>query len=576
MIDGLTELSIYIKSARPLVWVISQEKERVLRDLKGILDSSDAGSVPFLIRQTAISCPHLVSQELHDSVILDPRASMSLSELVSALLEQKAPVGLTNPHINKILSDHDNQQRLRAAGAIIFWENPDFCLREEREDSRFLCSVLPQLQQHGISIVGVAPGFCTLNGPVPHIIASHFAVVNYILPDIEKLREVLTKELEEASNTVSSTIAAYKKVKNTKLVQTRIARLQAIKLEYSPDEVHQILRASAGMTAFEFRDHLEHFLMRDSELKPLQFLEAKAAIIKKSHLLELINQPEGLDQVGGLEEAKKFVRQWKNCFSEEAQKFGVESLKGLTLTGPPGTGKSLFAKAVAAELGLPLLRLDIGRLLGGVVGQSESQAREAIKLIIACAPVTLWIDEIEKGLAGSTGNSLDSGVMARVLGTLLTAMEEEFDGVIPIATSNNIKNIPPEFLRRFEEVFFVDLPSAKIREQIFSIHLKKRDRDPALFDLSALASFTEGFTGAEIEKIVRRAIANSFASYQGREDISTDNLTQAVKGVNPISQLMKEEIDSVRTWAKEHNAIMADATSEKTKMVELRRGLGEL
>jgi SpoVK/Ycf46/Vps4 family AAA+-type ATPase len=215
-----------------------------------------------------------------------------------------------------------------------------------------------------------------------------------------------------------------------------------------------------------------------------------------------------------------------------------------------GCGKSLTAKAVAAEWRLPLLRLDMGRIFSGLVGSSEENLRKAIKVAESVAPAVLWVDEIEKGLSGvSSSGSTDSGVSARVFGALLTWLQEKTAPVFVVATANRIENLPPELLRkgRFDEIFFVDLPAAAERRQIFEIHVTRRKRDPAKFDLEDLARRAQSVSGAEIEQAVTAALYHAFAA--GRE-LEQGDLVAAITETFPLATTMKEEITRLREWAR--------------------------
>jgi SpoVK/Ycf46/Vps4 family AAA+-type ATPase len=216
-----------------------------------------------------------------------------------------------------------------------------------------------------------------------------------------------------------------------------------------------------------------------------------------------------------------------------------------------GCGKSLTAKAVGSLWKLPLLRLDIGAVFSGIVGSSEENMRKAIKAAETLAPIILWIDEIEKGLSGVQSSSFsDAGTSARVFSTFLTWLQEKSAPVFVIATANNIQILPPELLRkgRFDEIFFVDLPAIEERKQIFEIHLKKKKRDPAQFDIEGLAKASEGFSGAEIEQSIVSALYDAF--FQGRE-IKSDDIMRSLKQSIPLSVTMKENIDELRQWAKD-------------------------
>jgi SpoVK/Ycf46/Vps4 family AAA+-type ATPase len=218
--------------------------------------------------------------------------------------------------------------------------------------------------------------------------------------------------------------------------------------------------------------------------------------------------------------------------------------------GIQGCGKSLTAKAIAATWQFPLLRFDMGKVFGGIVGQSEGNIRTALQVAQALAPCVLWIDEIEKGMAGmGSSGQTDGGTTARVVGTLLTWMQEKREPVFVVATANRIDMLPPELLRkgRFDEIFFVDLPTREIRKEILGIHLRKKDRNPDDFDLDALATASVGFSGAELEEAVREGLYEAFAHARG---LTTEDIASALVKTFPLSQTMREEIDDLRKWAQ--------------------------
>jgi SpoVK/Ycf46/Vps4 family AAA+-type ATPase len=214
-----------------------------------------------------------------------------------------------------------------------------------------------------------------------------------------------------------------------------------------------------------------------------------------------------------------------------------------------GCGKSLTAKAIATQWGLPLLRLDLGRIFSSLIGSSEENLRRAIQVAESVSPTVLWVDEIEKGLSGAAGTVTDSGVSARVFGTLLTWLQEKTAPVFVVATCNRVDAMPPEMLRkgRFDELFFIDLPSAAERHEIFRIHLLRRRRDPAKFDLDALAVAAEGFSGSEIEQAI---ISGLYAAFAEPTELSQAHLTRALSETFPLSATMAEEIGRLREWAK--------------------------
>lgn len=278
----------------------------------------------------------------------------------------------------------------------------------------------------------------------------------------------------------------------------------------------------------------------------------KEQVIRKSGHLEYYHPKASLDDIGGLDNLKSWLKRRRQSFTKDARDFGLETPRGVLLLGLPGTGKSLAAKAVANAWSLPLLRLDMGKIYGGIVGQSEANIRSALQTAEALAPSILWVDEIEKGLSGmqSSGSS-DGGTTSRVLGTFLTWMQEKEKPVFVVATANQIAQLPPELLRkgRVDEIFFVDLPVQSDRKDILSIHLKRRDRldDFSESELSELAGISKGFTGAELEEAVKEAM---FLAFDAGHQLCKEDLLTAINGTSPLSQTMSEMIKSTRQWAK--------------------------
>lgn len=278
--------------------------------------------------------------------------------------------------------------------------------------------------------------------------------------------------------------------------------------------------------------------------------QEKERIIKQSEVLEYYPTDARLTDVGGLDQLKVWLDRRGQAFGAGARDFGLDSPKGVLLLGVQGCGKSLLAKAVAATWQFPLLRFDMGKVFGGIVGQSEANIRTALQVAQALAPCVLWIDEIEKGLAGmGSSDQSDGGTTARVVGSLLTWMQEKRDPVFVVATANRIDMLPPELLRkgRFDEIFFVDLPTAKERASIFEIHLRKRHRDPRSFDVAAVSNATEGFNGAEVELALVSAM---YAAFSAGREVSTDDVLAAAEETVPLSTTMAEDIAALRAWAR--------------------------
>jgi len=331
----------------------------------------------------------------------------------------------------------------------------------------------------------------------------------------------------------------------------RQARTARVELDRAAAE--QLVKAALGLTLTEAENAFAKAIATENRLGANAVdlvLEEKRQVIRKSGLLEYFPAEESLQSIGGLENLKGWLSSRGAAFGEAARRFGLPEPRGLLLLGVQGCGKSLTAKAVAAQWHLPLLRLDMGRIFSGLVGSSEENLRKAIRVAESIAPGVLWIDEIEKGLSGAASSgSTDSGVTARVFGAMLTWLQEKTAPVFVVATANRIEALPPELLRkgRFDEIFFVDLPNAAERAEIFRIHLSRRRRDPLRFDVDALARLAEGFSGAEIEQAVVSALYHAFA--QGT-DLGQDHLARAVGETFPLSTTMKEEIERLREWAR--------------------------
>ncbi|MCB9137854.1 MAG: AAA family ATPase [Caldilineaceae bacterium] len=277
----------------------------------------------------------------------------------------------------------------------------------------------------------------------------------------------------------------------------------------------------------------------------------KEQIIRKSGLLEFYAGDEALSTVGGLETLKEWLRKRVRAFGEEARAFGLPEPRGILLVGVQGCGKSLVAKSVANSWRLPLLRLDVGALFSSLVGSSEQNLRSAIRLAESIAPVVLWVDEIEKGFAGVGARAAgDAGTAARVFGSFITWLQEKEAPVFVIATANDVRALPPELVRkgRFDEIFFVDLPTLAERADIWRIHLLKRNRDPADFDLHGLAMASDRLSGAEIEQAL---IAGLYEAFDAGRPLNMDDLYAVLQETIPLSTTMSEEIDELRAWAEQ-------------------------
>ncbi|MCK9505281.1 MAG: AAA family ATPase [Porticoccaceae bacterium] len=324
--------------------------------------------------------------------------------------------------------------------------------------------------------------------------------------------------------------------------------------------INRLARALRGLSHGEVRRLVKTAIYDDGAITDSDIPEintAKFRLMDMEAVLTYSYEVEDFNHIGGMENLKNWLSLRKDAFFNVGTKIKMDTPKGVLLLGVQGGGKSLAAKAVAGLWGLPMLRLDVGALYNKFYGETERNLREALQLADQMSPCVLWLDEIEKAI--SSGDN-DAGVSQRVLGTLLTWMQERKTSVFMVATANDISRLPAELLRkgRFDEIFFVDLPSAEVRREIFAIHLGKRDCDTSHFDLDALAAASEGFSGAEIEQAVVAALYSGLATSAGAPDaknmpLTTESIVAEVMATAPLSAVMAEKLHGLRNWAAERN-----------------------
>lgn len=369
---------------------------------------------------------------------------------------------------------------------------------------------------------------------LPNDLQKDVSIVDFELPSFEEIKSVLEEMI--SANRQSGRIA----------------------IELKGNDSERLAKAALGLTLQEAENAFARAMVEDGRLDISDvevILEEKQQIIKKTEILEFIKSDFNMDDVGGLENLKRWLMRRNKSWLDSAQRYCIPAPKGVLITGVPGCGKSLIVKAISAMWQLPLLRLDIGKIFSGVVGSSEENMRQAIKTAEAIAPSILWIDEIEKGFS-SIGSSGDSGTSTRVFGTFLTWMQEKTKPVFVAATANNIQGLPPELLRkgRFDEIFFVDLPTRRERLDVFRVHLEKRLKDPVVAGnltitdpiLDKLAELTEGFVGAEIEQAVISAL---FEAFSEDRSLQLDDFEKAIRNTVPLSITQAEQILAIREWA---------------------------
>lgn len=319
------------------------------------------------------------------------------------------------------------------------------------------------------------------------------------------------------------------------------------------EDLDRIVQTLRGLTETEAARVVASAIHDDYQLTPddlARIVEAKRNLLQSTGCLESIDVNFGIDEIGGLANLKRWLALRRGGTTPQARAFGLDPPRGVLMLGVQGCGKSLCARAVAADWKLPLLRMDPGVLYQKYIGETEQRLREALAQAEAMAPVILWIDEIEKAFASASATSSDGGLSQRMFGTLLSWMQDYRSPIFIVATANNISALPPELMRkgRFDEVFFVDLPRADSREMILAIHLKRRKRDPQQFDLKRVAEATEGFSGAELEQLVS---ASMYAAFSHGSELTTEHLLNEAKTTRPLSVLMAEKVNDLRAWAAE-------------------------
>lgn len=370
---------------------------------------------------------------------------------------------------------------------------------------------------------------------IPNEMQKDFTILDFELPTVEDIASKLDSMLEEQEG--------------------------KIKVELSEDDREKLIHSALGLTIHEVENAFAIAMVNDKKLTKDDIgiiVEEKRQIIKKTNVLEFINTKIKKEDIGGLENLKRWLSKRDKSWSAEARRYGLPIPKGILITGVPGCGKSLTAKAISAAWNLPLIKLDMGRVFGSFVGQSESNMRAAIKTSESIAPCILWVDEIEKGLGLITN---DGGVSSRVFASFLTWLQEKEKPVFVIATANNIDRLPAELLRkgRFDEVFFVDLPTKSERLEIFRVHINRRLMNSDINDdiyihnvdsymefLNKLADITEDFSGAEIEQVV---IDSLFEAFSNNRKVCKNDFFLSIQRTVPLAITQAEQIERIRTWA---------------------------
>jgi len=421
-------------------------------------------------------------------------------------------------------------------------------------DERRLKELCMAAEKHRLTVI-----FLGVEFQIPASFERYVSVVDFSLPDYDQLTAILGKiEADAPENGIELT-----------------------KLENGHRE--DLVRAATGLTEPEARNAYGLAIIvgegegKTRTMSARTVYEEKAAAVKRSGLMEVIEpDPRGMEAIGGLDCLKDWFGSRSKCYSRKAREYGLPSLKGVFLCGVPGTGKSLAAKCAGALFNVPTLRLDIGALMGSLVGETEARTRQALALADAIAPCILWLDEVERALAGTSGGGAhDSGVGARLMGSLLTWSQEHKSDVFLLATSNEPWHLPAPFLRkgRWSELFYLGMPTDAERAEIAAVHLRAAGRDPEKFDLKKISKATDGFVGAEIEACVHDGM---FAAFYEDREVKTKDLVGAARVSVPLSRTMAEQIERIQRFGEERcrpASTLPKCMGEKFRRETRRMGL---
>lgn len=498
------EMEIYLRSKLTVIWVISYEEERIINCFKELCEASNRTLMTWDLAAGFLGIANVKGTPPNAR---DPKTALDVVE--------KADINIDSVYVLK-----------------------DFhiCLDKQPLINRQLRNLAQRLKYTRKSIVITSPV-----SMIPDELKDDVFIVDFPSPALIELEEILDQ------------------LTKTPRIKTDLTNLGREK----------VLRSALGLSANQAQRAFGNAIIAELKndkgkiIKPAGTIDErsidmitneKKSIIRDSGALEFYSPKEKVTDVGGLDILKEWLRTRERAFSREAYDYGLPSPKGIALIGIPGSGKSLTAKMVSGLWHLPLVRLDVGALFGSLVGQSEENTRRALSIVETVSPCILWIDEMEKGFSVGDG---DGGTSQRVIQSILTWMQEKKKPVFVIGTANNIDSLPPEFLRkgRFDEIFFLDLPTQMERKEIFQVHIEKRKRPSQLFNLDALAKSADGYVGAEIEQAVIDAMYFAFNDRKNSgRDFTTDDILQALSRQVPLSRSQRAAIDHLRTWLKEGRA----------------------
>jgi ATP-dependent 26S proteasome regulatory subunit len=512
MADGLERLKILIDSSTPIVVIETVEEIRAVRMVRIAASSLNLPAFEWSIASGLIRC----GQPVLESATLPAggysQDASSPGEDAKALYNSREPAQMLA-----------NLEGLTLEAVFIL---KDF--HRHMDDPvvvRRLRDVGQKFSANRRTVIITAPKFTA-----PPELASLIDFFELPLPDRGRLRQIIEETLVRVSK-----------------IRTLQRKLDAKGLDAIADHLR-------GLTEEEAERAISQALVARYALCPeivTDVLEAKKDLLRRSEMLEFIDDSSSMARLGGLENLKRWLAQRQGCWEDRARAFGLEPPKGIIILGIQGCGKSLCARAVAGEWRLPLVKFDTAAVYDKFIGETEKRIQRVFRVAEGLAPCVLWIDELEKVFAGSGPDSasVDAGVSSRLLAAFLSWMQERKAPVFVAATCNNVSALPPELMRkgRFDELFFVDLPKQSERKQIVSIQLRNRRRNPQEFDLERLATAARGFSGAEIESAVQTAL---YVAYSQQEEVNSDILVEALRSTVPLSTTRAEEIEALRDWAR--------------------------
>lgn len=491
------ELNILIRAKYPILYLVSWEERRIEQILRQV-----AGQLRKKLYGWTIT-DGLRSLDGYDNTGPDPATCAPLRILDTIAASQESAI-----FVLKDFHPYLDDRRPMSDQPLVV---------------RRLRDITNHLKESRKTLVILSPILC-----FPPELEKDIVMLDYALPTADEMKQSLERVVRSARE------------------------ISGISLDLQREMEEKVLSAARGLTCTEAENVFAKSLVMTRSLDVDVITAEKKQIIRRSQILEYFEASENMTYVGGMPLLKDWLAKRALAFTERARQFGLPEPKGLLLLGVQGAGKSLVAKAIASQWRLPLLRLDLGSLFSEMVGSSEQNMRTALRLAESVAPCLLWLDELEKGLAGVASSHLsDAGTTARVFGSFLTWMQEKTAPVFVVATANDISILPPEALRkgRFDEIFFIDLPNLAERREIFAIHIAKRGRKPLDFDLDSLARASENFSGAEIEQAVIAALYDAFET--GR-DLTTDDMLNALRNTVPLSHTMENQVKALRAWARTH------------------------